>query len=265
MQVASDFVEETRSLYQLVKDLEPAELEAVTQFKGWSILDVISHLHVWNVAAFLSLTDPDEFANFYGKVSATIEQGGTLRDFESGYIGTLQGPAVVQMWNVFAEALGGAFSLTDPKQRVPWAGPSMSARSSISARLMETWAHGHEVFDLLGTQRNETDRIKNIAVLGVNTYGWTYACRGSKPLGPLPRITLTAPSGEVWEWGEADESASVTGSAQEFCQVVTQTRNIADVNLVVEGAAAVDWMSKAQCFAGAANDPPPAGTRFIQG
>ena len=32
----------------------------------------------------------------------------------------------------------------------PWYGPSMSARSFVTARLMETWAHGMDVADALG-------------------------------------------------------------------------------------------------------------------
>ena len=43
----------------------------------------------------------------------------------------------------------------------------MSARSAISARQMETWAHGQEVFDVLGADREEHDRIRNIVVLGL--------------------------------------------------------------------------------------------------
>ena len=31
------------------------------------------------------------------------------------------------------------FAAADPKQRVQWFGPDMSVRSSITARLMETW------------------------------------------------------------------------------------------------------------------------------
>jgi uncharacterized protein (TIGR03084 family) len=130
---------------------------------------------------------------------------------------------------------------------------------------METWAHGQEVYDALGVVRKDEDRIKNIVVLGVNTFGWTYACRQATPPGPLPRLQLTAPSGEVWEFGEQSDKERITGSATEFCQVVTQVRNIADTSLSVEGPVASDWMSKAQCFAGAPAEPPAPGTRFTHG
>jgi uncharacterized protein (TIGR03084 family) len=62
------------------------------------------------------------------------------------------------------------FAAADPFARVPWVGPDMSVRSAITARLMETWAHGQAAYDLLGVVRRNTDRIRNIAVLGVNTY-----------------------------------------------------------------------------------------------
>ena len=53
----------------------------------------------------------------------------------------------------------------------------------------------------------------------------------------------------------------MTGDAVEFCQVVAQTRNIADTKLVTKGETAQRWMQIAQCFAGAPNDPPVKGTR----
>ena len=56
----------------------------------------------------------------------------------------------------------------------------------------------------------------------------------------------------------------IEGSATEFCQVVTQVRNIADTRLKVVGEPARLWMSVAQCFAGPPNSPPAPGTRFIQ-
>jgi len=41
-------------------------------------------------------------------------------------------------------------------------------------------------------------------------------------------------------------------------------RNIADTDLQVTGAVANDWMSKAQCFAGAPETPPAPGSRFTR-
>ena len=63
--------------------------------------------------------------------------------------------------------------------------------------------------------------------------------------------------------GEASETEVIEGLAEEFCQVVTQTRNIADTSLIVTGKNAAAWMEIAQCFAGAPETPPAPGTRKI--
>jgi len=129
---------------------------------------------------------------------------------------------------------------------------------------METWAHGQEVYDVLGKVRRNADRIRNIVVLGNNTYGWTFKVRGQEPPVPRPHLKLTAPSGEIWTYNDPSAEEVIEGLAEEFCQVVTQTRNIADTRLKVTGANAKNWMSKAQCFAGAAEPPPPPGTRVTK-
>ena len=139
----------------------------------------------------------------------------------------------------------------------------MSARSSITARLMETWSHGQAAFDLLGVERSDTDRIKNVAVLGVNTFGWTFVNRGEDVPAPKPFVCLTGPSGAVWEWNEPSQEERIDGAAVEFCQVVTQTRNIADTALRVTGDLAKRWMDVAQCFAGPPRTPPAPGTRHM--
>ena len=67
----------------------------------------------------------------------------------------------------------------------------MSVRSSITARHMETWAHGQEIFDQLGFERIDTDRIKNIVVIGVNI-GWTYINRNLSILKKCQIIFIIA-------------------------------------------------------------------------
>jgi hypothetical protein len=53
----------------------------------------------------------------------------------------------------------------------------------------------------------------------------------------------------------------IEGPAVDFCHVVTQGRNINEVNLMVTGATAQQWMAIAQCFAGAPETPPEVGRR----
>lgn len=257
-----DFRDESDALYALLADLPDAEFSRPTQFKSWTINDVVSHLHAWNRAADLSLSDPEKFGTFRDELIAGLQTGRTLRELESVLLGPEANRERLQQWHDYSLAMAERFGQVEPKQRVTWAGPDMSVRSSITARLMETWSHGQELYDLLGVERIDTDRIKNIAVLGVNTFGWTFMNRGLEVPADLPYVNLTAPSGEQWTWNQPSTENFVAGSATHFCQAVTQVRNVADLGLEVVGQTAELWMSFAQCFAGPAEDPPPAGSRF---
>jgi uncharacterized protein (TIGR03084 family) len=259
VQQAEDFRQETRALSRLVTSIPVAAFHEPTQFKNWTILDVLRHLHFWNIMAHLQISDPEKLT---GHLTAMQAAGKTMRDYERAQLGHLSEAALLVEWLSWSEATADLFAEADPKARLKWAGPDMSARSSMTARQMETWAHGQEVFDFAGARRENEDRIANIVTLGVNTFGWTYATRRETPPGPMPHLVLTAPSGIIWTHGEPNATERIEGLAEEFCQVVTQTRNIADTKLKVTGAVAVDWMSKAQCFAGPPNPPPPPGTRF---
>lgn len=257
MEQAGDFLEESRALYSLLKGRPDTDFDKVTLFKGWSVNDVMRHLHFWNWMAELQIEDEARLEEELAKIG---KQG--MRASETGLVDGASGAALLAIWWQQANKTAEVFAKAEPKARLKWAGPSMSARSSITARLMETWAHGQEVYDVLGAERADADRIKNIAVLGVNTYGWTYLVRKEDPPGPMPLVKLTAPSGDIWTFGDDDGANYIEGNATEFCQVVTQTRNVKDTSLKVTGPVAADWMSKAQCFAGGRNDPPPPGTRF---
>ena len=255
---ADDFLAESDTLAKAIQRLAPDAFEAETQFKGWTTNVVLRRLHCVNQAAHMALTDEAAFLDY----ATGLRAASSMRAFEHAWLNGLSGPELAATWIANARATAAAFRDADPKARLRWFGPSMSARSSIAARQMETWAHGQEVFDLLGEARVEGDRLRNIAHLGVNTYGWTFANRGLEPPGPPPHVRLTAPSGAVWAWNEPNQGDFISGEAVEFCQVVTQTRNIADTRLIVAGAQAAMWMSLAQCFAGAPSDPPAVGTRF---
>jgi uncharacterized protein (TIGR03084 family) len=260
---ALDFKAESDGLYALMKDLDDADFAAPTQFKGWTLSNVLEHLHMWNWAAHESHADEANFASWLETELPKVMKSG-MRAYEAEWNGGVSGRALLEKWHDFYTAMAEDMVNLDPKKRLKWAGPDMSARSSISARLMETWAHGQEVYDHLGVVRENKDHIKSIVVLGINTFGWTYATRGETPPGARPYVRLNAPSGEIWEFGEPSDEERIEGKAEEFCQVVTQVRNIADTDLHVTGAVATDWMSKAQCFAGAPETPPAPGTRFTR-
>lgn len=263
MQQASDFLAESEALERLVAPLGEADFSRSTGFKSWTFETILRHLHFWNHMAHLSLTAPEDFQVAFKPVMEAMLSGKALPEIEMAQF-PATGLTLLARWQTGFRQVFDAFSHADPSARVAWAGPSMSARSSVTARQMETWAHGQAIADELGVERKEDDRIRNIVVLGVNTFGWTFKVRGLPVPEEQPFLALTSPSGESWAFGSPDGAQRIVGDAHEFAQVVTQTRNIADTQLVCEGEVAKLWMRNAQCFAGGPAEPPPPGERRIR-
>lgn len=265
MEQAEDFRAESLTLHSLLKDLPGDCYGAPTQFKDWTIDDILQHLHFWNGMAALQVTDPDTLRE---RIKNALSDKRGMRAFERDFLGNPSGTDLLRIWSDEAERVADIYADIDPKKRLCWAGPDMSARSSMTARLMETWAHGQAIYDQLGVSRQNQDRIRNIVILGLNTYDWSFSNRGEVPPAPVPTLRLTAPSGAAWVFGGGDgdgnEEELIEGPAEAFCQVVTQCRNVADTALTVTGANAAAWMAQAQCFAGPPMEPPPPGRRHIR-
>ena len=80
------------------------------------------------------------------------------------------GDELLEWWGSAHRAMAEVFAAADPSVRVPWFGPPMGALSFVSARLMETWAHGQDVCDALDAIREPSDRLRHIAHLGAVSY-----------------------------------------------------------------------------------------------
>ena len=257
MQQALDLREEGDELYRLVRNLEPGDWERHTPFKNWTVNDVIAHLHTTDLVATIAVEEPNRFRDMVRAGERAIWIGGASANPADLPTGAELG----ERWYAYLGELCDRLARIDPSMRVPWFGPDMGARMFATARQMETWSHGQDLYDLLKQPRNNTDRIKNIAVIGVRTFGWTFANRREEIPTDIPYVRLTAPSGETWEWNEPSDTNFVQGDAVAFCHVVTQGRNIADTALEVVGDTATRWMAVAQCFAGGPETPPAPGER----
>ena len=111
---------------------------------------------------------------------------------------------LLDRWRAGRARLAEALRAYPDGQKMPWYGPPMSATSMATARFMETWAHSLDVHEALGVEPAVTDRVRHIAHLGVRTRRFSFAARGETAPADEPRVTLTAPSGDVWTWGPED-------------------------------------------------------------
>lgn len=248
---------ETEALDRAVGGLGPDGWALPTPSVGWTVAHQVSHLAWTDQLALLSATEPDAFTR---SVTEAAEAGDLLTKVDEGAAeGAGEPPEVLlARWRDGRAALAAA--LTAATGKLPWFGPPMSPTSMVTARLMETWAHGQDVYDALGVEHEPTARMRHVAHLGVRTRGFAYLVNGRTPPDDDVRVELTAPSGELWTWGAPDAAQRVTGPAPDFCLLVTQRRNRADLALVAEGSDADAWLDIAQAFAGPpGKGRPPAG------
>lgn len=261
--VVEDLRAEGEELHAFLQTLEDRDWDRTTTFKQWTICDVVSHLYFGDYLGITSYRSGEAFLAFMGEVQSAEMP---LVDFTRQWLDDISGSEIFQRWYSQFNEMCDLFAAAEPERRLTWAGPDMGIKMFATARLMETWAHAWEIYDCLGVSRTAKDRIRHIATIGVKTYGWTFANRQMPVPGQAPYVCLTAPSGAaIWEWNPEQEENRIIGEAVEFCQVVTQVRNIADTALKVVGEPARQWMSIAQCFAGPPEQPPAPGTRAFGG
>ena len=261
LQESRDLMAEADELHAFLETLAEEDWSRPTAFKGWTPWDVVAHLHFYDCVSLVALEGREAFAARRDALVKALAGGATNTELARREFGSLAPAELLERWIRSCRAMAKQLGESEPERRLPWFGPDMGVRMFTTARLMETWAHGQEIYDLMGASRKPTDRLRHIATIGVKTFGWTFANRREAPPGPPPYVRLVAPSGAIWEWNEPSERECIRGDALDFCQVVTQTRNVADTKLVVTGPVATRWMSIAQCFAGPPEDPPKPGQR----
>lgn len=258
--LADDLRAEDDALAALCDALGPAQWRLPTAFRGWTPWDVVAHLCFFDGAALAACQGAVAFEPLAAALRARRAAGDSLCAIARAELGHLEGPALMVHWRGVYAALTAALAAMEARQRLAWFGPAMSARSFATARLMETWAHGQAVWDLLQRARPATARLQHIAHLGVGTYGWSFSNRGLAVPQPQPHVSLRAPDGSTWTWNEVSDSHAVVGTAVDFCRVVTQTRHVDDTTLMHCGNGTA-WMQRAQCFAGPPVDGPAPGLR----
>jgi uncharacterized protein (TIGR03084 family) len=258
-ELLTDLLDEQASLDEIVAPLSGRDWDLPTPSPRWTVTDQIGHLRYFDRAAALAIRNPEAFSGEARKLTeASLVSETSGDDFTLGEFRHLAPAERLECWRQGRAELAEAAGTLGERDRVRWYGPSMGAKSFVTARLMETWAHGTDVCDALGAHRQPTHRLRHVAQLGCITRAWTYINRGEPaPEGDV-RVQLSAPSGETWSWGDAHAAGhnSVTGPALDFCLVVTQRRHVADTALKVTGEQAFDWMSKAQAYAGPPTDGP---------
>jgi uncharacterized protein (TIGR03084 family) len=264
--LCADLTAEADALDGRVAALDAAGWARPTPAAGWDIVDSVSHLAYFDGTARLALCDPDAFAAHAAELTAGTPTGATPADVALGR--TLGPAALLARWREARRALLAAVAAADPTVRVPWYGPPMGLASFVTARIMETWAHGQDVADALGLPPVISGRLRHVCHIGVGARAYSFAVHGVVDPGDPVRVEASRPDGETWTWGPADAANRLLGPALDLALVFTQRRNVADTLVVADGPVAETWLGVAQAFAGpagpgraplAGGHPGPAG------
>jgi uncharacterized protein (TIGR03084 family) len=250
--MVADLRAESDELDALVADLPPERWADATPAPGWTIAHQIGHLLWTDRVALISATDE---AGFAVALKEALKDPTGFVDAGAEELAASPPEQLLADWRQTRNRLHDELLGVADGRKLPWFGPPMSAASMATARLMETWAHGLDVADSLGVKRPATQRLRSIAHIGVRTRDYAFTVHGLTPPPDAFRVELRAPSGSVWAWGPQDAAQRVTGSAEDFCMLVTQRRPRSALDVTADGADAEQWLGIAQAFAG----PPGPG------
>jgi len=250
--LTADLEAESKELFALLAPLGEADWDLMTPAKGWNIRDQVSHLAFFDERTNAAISDPEGFRAVRPETMEALQAlvDGVAHDSRSR-----PGPELRAWFERERATLLAAVTDRSGSDRVPRYGPDMSIPSMVTARIMETWAHGHDIADALGIVLAPSDRLRHVIFLGLQAVPNSFRGRGM-PVPPTPiHLEALAPDGSTWSFGPPNETDTVTGSALDLALVVTQRRHLADTDVRAVGDTARAWLAVAQAFAG----PPTSG------
>jgi uncharacterized protein (TIGR03084 family) len=250
--IVADLRAESADLDSMVADLPADRWAAMTPAPGWTIAHQVGHLLWTDRVALTAVTDE---AGFAAVLAEAAKDPTGFVDAAAEDLAALPPDRLLADWRQTRDRLHDELLTVADGHKLPWFGPPMSAPSMATARLMETWAHGLDVADTLGVPRPPTTRLRSVAHIGVRTRDFAFVINGLTPPAEPFRLELRAPDRSTWSWGPEDAAQRVTGSAEDFCMLVTQRRPQAALDVTADGADAEKWLGIAQAFAG----PPGPG------
>src|SRR5258706_12132249 len=118
--ICADLEAETAALTAVLDPAGATALDVDTPADGWTVRDQITHLAYFDRAALTAATDPERFA----AETAELMKGGPDQVLALGH-----DRDVVSWWRDERSGMIDVFRGLDPKQRIPWYGPAMSAMS----------------------------------------------------------------------------------------------------------------------------------------
>jgi uncharacterized protein (TIGR03084 family) len=250
--LVADLAAEHQALAEILRHLPEGSWGSSTPAPRWTVRDQVAHLAHFDAVARISLEAPEAFEAIRDGIDDLQVYVDGVGEREVDRSGT----QMLEWWAEENARLRQSAIRADKRARHPWFGPPMSLASMLTARVMETWAHGQDIIDAFGLARPATSRLHHVARIGVLTLPHSFRTHGlDVPPAGIGVVLDDPKGGEPWRWGDPRSSNRVSGPAEDFCLVVTRRRHVDDTDLQLCGPFAAQWMTIAQAFAG----PPGEG------
>lgn len=240
-EILSDLVAEQQFLDQSLQRIPIKNWDRVTPSKPWTVRDTISHLADFADLAADTLLGGEKVKEWQ-KASdldvlrqRAIDRGRAMRPQD-----------VIEWWR------GGRAKVVEPlshmteHDRVEWIEGTMSARTFATFRLMETWAHGLDIYKALEIEVEDTARIRHVCWLGWKTLPYAFKAAGLD-YSPV-RVEVIGPGYAKWVYGPEDTDDLIKGSASDWARVVVRRIKPKEVRLKVTGDTAQKAVEVAQAF-----------------
>ena len=230
-EILSDLVAEQQFLDQYLQRISLKDWDRPTPARGWTIRDTISHLADYEELASRCIAGNADLSRYKAAPDLdalrqeAVERGRQMRPQD-----------VIEWWR------GGRATVVEPlshmkeTDRVEWIHGDMSAKTLATTRLMETWAHGLDIFATIGEEVEDTQRIRHVCFLGWKTLPYAFKAAG-EDYTPV-RVEVIGPGYVKWVYGPADAENLIKGSASDFARLSVRRITRDETRLKATGDAA---------------------------
>lgn len=232
-EILSDLVAEQQFLDQfLQRELKSIrDWDRPTPAKGWTIRDTISHL-----------ADYEEMAASVIAGSANLEKYQSSPDLDEVRQEAVKKGRKMRPQDVIEWWRGGRAKVVEPlshmtsSDRVEWLAGSMSAKTLATVRLMETWAHGLDIYAAMKVEVEDTPRIRHVCWLGWKALPYNFKA-ANEDYTPV-RVEVIGPGYAKWVYGPEDAENVIKGSAADFARLAVDRMDRSKSRLKIKGDAA---------------------------
>lgn len=230
-EILSDLVAEQQFLDQYLQRISLKDWDRPTPAKGWTIRDTISHLADYEELASQVIAGTADLSRYKSAPDLdalrqeAVERGRHMRPQD-----------VIEWWR------GGRATVVEPlshmreTERVEWIQGDMSAKTLATLRLMETWAHGLDIYATIGEEVEDTQRIRHVCFLGWKTLPYAFKA-ASEDFAPV-RVEVIGPGYVKWVYGSPDAENLIKGSASDWARLAVRRTTPDKTRLKTTGDAA---------------------------